>query len=247
VFGLEIMHNLIFGAKIEVQTDQQPLVSIFTKQISDVLPRLQRFLLRAHKYDVIVKYIKGSENKIADALSRVSPLSPRPADVRPEDVIPLHTLTSAMPVNQSCLEAVRTETQKDSALQQVALYVHHGWPLHKADCDPRVSPYWNSRDDVTLEDGILFRSSQMAIPKIPQGKFLELLHKSHLGEEKSLLLARTTIYWPNYTEDIRQAIRNCYACQSTRPSQPKEEIFQHEIPSAKSTCCWQTTILAFPS
>jgi transposase InsO family protein len=231
VFGLERMHNLIFGAKIEVQTDQQPLVSIFTKQISDVSPRLQRLLLRAHKYDVIVKYIKGSENKIADALSRVSPLSPRPADVRPEDVIPLHTLTSAMPVNQSCLEAVRTETQKDPALQQVALYVHHGWPLHKADCDPRVSPYWNSRDDVTLEDGILFRSIQMIIPKILQGKFLELLHKSHLGEEKSLLLSRTTIYWPNYTEDIRQAIRNCYACQSTRPSQPKEEIFQHEIPS----------------
>ena len=231
VFGLERLHNMVFGASIEVHTDQQPLVSIFKKDISDASPRLQRLLLRAHKYDVTLKYIKGSDNKVADALSRVSPLSPRPTDVRPEDIIPLHTLTSTMPANRNCLESVRSETKNDPTLQQVALYVHHGWPLQKAQCDPRVSPYWTSRDEITLEDGILFRGIQMIIPQPLRSKFLELLHKSHLGEEKSLLLARTTIYWPQYTEDIKQVVRNCSACQATRPSQQREDLFQHEVPA----------------
>ena len=62
-------------------------------------------------------------------------------------------------------------------------------------------------------------------------KFLDLLHKGHLGEEKNLLLARTTIYWPNYTDDIRQTVRNCQACQSTRCSQQQEGLSQYEVPA----------------
>ena len=80
VFGLERMHNMIFGGPVEVQTDQQPLVNIFNKQICDVSPRLQRLFLRAQKYEVRVTYIKGTNNSVADALSRVSPLPPKPTD-----------------------------------------------------------------------------------------------------------------------------------------------------------------------
>ena len=231
VFGLERMHNMIFGAPVEVQTDQQPLVSIFKKPICDTSPRLQRLLLRAQKYDVKVNYIKGKDNRVADALSRVCPLTPKPTDVKPENIIPLHLLTEKIPANKSCLEEVKAETQKDAALQQLAVYVHHGWPQQKSDCDPRVSPYWSSRDNITLEDGILFRDIQMIIPEALRKRFLSILHKCHLGEDKCLLLARTTIYWPNYTEDIRQVVRDCRACQSSKPSQQKEDIIQHEVPA----------------
>ena len=127
------MHNMIFGGPVEIQTDQQPLVNIFNKQICDVSPRLQRLLLRAQKYEVRVTYIKGTNNSVADALSRVSPLPPRPTDVRPEDVTQLHVLSDSIPANQSCLDSVKTETQKDGTLQQLALYVHHGWPGQKTD------------------------------------------------------------------------------------------------------------------
>ena len=231
VFGLERMHNMIFGGPVKVQTDQQPLVNIFNKQICDVSPRLQRLLLRAQKYEVRVTYIKGTNNSVADALSRVSPLPPRPTDVRPDDVTPLHVLSDSIPANQSCLDSVKTETQKDGTLQQLALYVHHGWPGQKTDCDPSTFPYWLSREEITLEDGILFRGIQMIIPETLRRKFLGLLHKGHLGEEENLLLARTTIYWPNYTDDIRQTVWNCQACQSTRCSQQQEGLSQYEVPA----------------
>ena len=71
----------------------------------------------------------------------------------------------------------------------------------------------------------------MIIPETLRRKFLGLLHKGHLGEERNLLLARTTIYWPNYTDDIRQTVQNCQACQSTRCSQQQEGLSQYEFPA----------------
>ena len=131
VFGLERMHNMIVGGPVEVQTDQQPLVNVFSKQICDVSPRLQRLLLRAQKYEVRVTIIKGTNNSVADALSQVSPLPPRPTDVRPEDVTPLHVLSDSIPANQSCLDSVKREKKKDGTLQQLVLHVHHGWPCRQ--------------------------------------------------------------------------------------------------------------------
>lgn len=126
VFGLERLHNLIFGGQVEVQTDHQPLVNIFNKHVCDVTPHLQRLLLRLRKYDVQLKYIKGSDKKIADVLSRVSPLPSRPQDIRPDDLIPLHTLTRGIPASESCMERTCKSTAADPALQQLAQYVHHG-------------------------------------------------------------------------------------------------------------------------
>lgn len=231
IFGLERLHNYIFGEEIELHTDHQPLVSILKKQVCDTSPRLQRLLLRAHKYDVRVKYIKGSNNQVADALSRVSPLPPLNTDVLPDKLIPLHTLTNDIPANSTCFDTVRSSTAADASLQQLAQYVHHGWPQQRSICDPKVQQYWNDRAEISLEDGILFRGTQMIIPEELRARFIEKLHEAHMGEEKSLLLARTTIYWPHYTEDIRQRVRDCCTCQSTRPSQQKEDLLPHEVPA----------------
>ena len=167
---------------------------------------------------------------MADALSRVSPLPPQPEDVRPDDLIPIHTLTANIPASQSCLERVRETTANDSSLQQVAQFVHHGWPLNKGDCDPKAMLYWSSRDQISLEDGLLFRGVQLIIPEKERSHFLTLPHEA---EEKSLLLAKTSIYWPNYSEDIKKQMHECHTCQATRPSLPKE-ILQPASPPTRS-------------
>ena len=55
---------------------------------------------------------KGTNNSVADAIKRVSPLSQRPT----EDVTPLHVLSDSIPVHQSCLDSVQTEAKKDGTL-----------------------------------------------------------------------------------------------------------------------------------
>ena len=72
VFGLERLHHYTFGKPIMVETDHQPLTSIWKKTIAISSPRLQRLLLRLAQYDVHIEYLRGKENVIADALSRVT-------------------------------------------------------------------------------------------------------------------------------------------------------------------------------
>ena len=78
---------------------------------------------------------------------------------------------------------------------------------------------------------MLFRNIQLIIPEKERSYFLSMLHEAHMGEEKSLLLARTSIYWPNYTEEIKQKVRSCDHCQQTRPSQKSETLHPHEVPA----------------
>ena len=93
VFALERFHHYVYGYTATVQTDHKPSVSVWKKYIMCNSPRRQRLLLRLSQYDLNIEYLKGKDNVVADALSRVSP---QPADEKgkdEEDFIPVHMLT----------------------------------------------------------------------------------------------------------------------------------------------------------
>ena len=85
VFGLKRLHHYTFGHSITVETDHQPLTSIWKKTIPTSTPRLHRLLLRLAQYNVNIQYLRGKENVIADALSRVTPLKPEFQDYNTSD------------------------------------------------------------------------------------------------------------------------------------------------------------------
>ena len=91
VFALERLNHYTFGRTITVQSDHQPLQSIWKKSIVSASPRLQRLLLRLAHYDINIEFLWGKENVIADALSRVCPLQSNNSKIKDSniDVIPL--------------------------------------------------------------------------------------------------------------------------------------------------------------
>ena len=109
VFALERFHHFLYGYTLTVQTDHQPLVSKWKKSIASNLPRLQRLLLRLSHYDVDIEYLKGKENVIAYALSRVSP-QPLREGKTDRDVIPLHMLTEEIPADTARIADFRRAT-----------------------------------------------------------------------------------------------------------------------------------------
>ena len=72
VFELERFHQYAYGRHVEVHTDHKPHESIHTKHRFAAPPRLARMLLRIQQYDVSIKYVPGSDVKLADALSKVN-------------------------------------------------------------------------------------------------------------------------------------------------------------------------------
>ena len=121
---MERLQNYVFGEPVRVQTDHKPLETIWKKRIATASPRLQRLLLRLARYEIQLEYIRGKENSIADALSRVDPLSPEP-----QDAIPVHQITNAIPATDNCLDRTRIATTADPTLNQLRHYIFHGW-LH---------------------------------------------------------------------------------------------------------------------
>ena len=74
VFALERLNHYTFARTITVQSDHQPLQSIWKKSIVSASPRLQRLLLRLAHYNLNIEFLRGKENVIADVLTRVCPL-----------------------------------------------------------------------------------------------------------------------------------------------------------------------------
>ena len=231
VFGMERLHNYVYGEPIRVQTDHKPLETIWKKGIAAASPRLQRLLLRLARYEIQVEYISGKENAVADALSRVDPLSPKPMDTKQMDAVPVHQVTASVPATENRLDRTRVATSADPALSQLRHYIFHGWPLQKQQLPEHVQHYWNYREELAIEDGLIFKAHRLVIAMSQRLEYLKDLHVGHLGEEKTLLRARETVFWPGISDDIRNTVKACDSCQKHKPAQHKEPLIPHDVPN----------------
>ena len=225
VWGLERFHYFIYGKHCTVNTDHKPLEAIFKKKLSSFPARLQGFVLRALKYDITVKYVTGAGVPIADALSRVSPQLASPNQLPQLDV---HHVTKTIPATAARLQQIREETANDLILSKLLEVVHNGWPDKREKCPQVLHDYWNFREELTIEDGILLKGNRIIIPTTLRQEMLNIVHHGHLGQEKCLLRARTSIYWPGITKDIINTVKECDPCKRHQNMQQKEPILQPE-------------------
>jgi len=229
VWGLERFHYFVYGKQCTVHTDHKPLEAIFKKKLTTCPARLQRFVLRALKYDVTVKYVKGSEVPIADALSRLSPQPAPPKGQLPQ--LSIHQVTDTLPASPAKLQQIRELTTSDPTLSQLRDTIYKGWPESREECPSMLHDYWNFREELTIEDGLILKGERIVIPPTLRPEILNTLHKGHLGQEKCLLRARTTVFWPGITKDVTNLVKTCEACQKHQRHNQKQPILQPEPPS----------------
>ena len=79
------------------------------------------------------------------------------------------------------------------------------------------------------------KSQKLVIPFSMRQSILELLHKAHLGIEKTKAWARATVYWSGISGDIKSYIQKCKECQQYRYKNPKETFITHPIPDTPWT------------
>ena len=160
VFALKRLNHYTFGRTITIQSDHQPLQSIWKKSIVSASPRLQRLLLRLTHYHLNIEFLRGKENMIADALSRVCPLQSSNSKTKDSniDVIPVHHITQTALVSKTRLQELRLATQSYPTLSSLAKTIHEGWPLSKKDCPEQLLDFWSFRQEISEEDGLLYKN-----------------------------------------------------------------------------------------
>ena len=68
-------------------------------------------------------------------------------------------------MNEHEAEMFRVETENDEVLQAVKAVVQSGWPADKRELPLTVALYYDVRDELVIQGGLLFRGDRLVIPK----------------------------------------------------------------------------------
>ena len=101
-----------------------------------------------------------------------------------------------LPVLADRLEEIRKRAQDDQWTQELKKVILSGWAEHKQDVPNAAAPYFNVRDELAVQNGVIFRGERAVVPKSLLKEMLKLIHSSHIGVEGCLRRARECLYWP---------------------------------------------------
>ena len=82
-------------------------------------------------------------------------------------------------------------------------------------------PYFQFRDEITAQNGLLFKAERHIVPAKLRKEMMEMVHLSHLGIEGCLRRAREVFYWPRMNAELKDFILKCDICNSFKPEQPR--------------------------
>ncbi|XP_041362042.1 uncharacterized protein K02A2.6-like [Gigantopelta aegis] len=241
VFGVEKFETYLFGRSFTVESDHKPLESIFKKSLLNAPKRLQRMLLRLQKFEFVLVYKKGSSMFMADALSRayIPHLTKEVhdgevfhVDVRTvtEKDVELINMSEDVRMTPETLEEIQQASETDTVMNQLKKIIVQGWPETKAEIQISVQDYFNIRDELTIQDGLVYKGDRIVIPTAMRGKIKERIQRSHLGIQGCLRRAREVVYWPRMNKEIEECISKCSVCREFSVKQQKEPLISQEIP-----------------
>lgn len=220
LYGLEKFDQYTFGRKVTVQNDHKPLATILKKPLSQAPKRLQALMMKLYRYDFQFQYMEGSRLVIADTLSRAY-LNDGENEVRALKVDMLREFPDKI------IEEVKEHTKNSKEMQTLLDYVISGWPKRN-DVPSEFKVYYDIRDTLSHQDGILLKGERIIIPKTLREDVKARLHAAHMGYDSLTRRARRTVYWPAMGEQIRQMTERCPVCQEFKPKNQKESLHPHE-------------------
>nr|XP_015833782.1 PREDICTED: uncharacterized protein K02A2.6-like [Tribolium castaneum] len=233
VYCLEKFHYYIYGRHVTVQTDHKPLLAITRKNIGQTTARLQRMLLRTLKYDFHLEFIQGKHMYLADTLSR-NFLKDRVKDDEDLESV-VHSISKHIAVTKEKKEKIKEAMNTDKSMLELLNYCKNGWPKRKTQVPETIKFYWNIRDELSTDDGLIFKGNRLVIPQTFREDILSQIYEGHQGIEKCKIRARSTVYWPGISKQIENMVMRCWICEKYRHQNQKESLIPHPVPD----CAWK--------
>lgn len=211
LWACERWHTYLWGRPFTLITDHQALVVLLSSRSTGQRPlRIARWTARLLCYNFKVEYRRGSDNKVADALSRLPAPGTEGEEQAEEEVVSLVTSV----VHR---EDLQRATEEDDTLQSVMHCVQTAWPARK-NLTADLVPYYEVRSELSVVDGLLLRSERFVIPAKLTAMFVQNAHESNPRSVKTKRRLREKFWWPRLDKQVEGTIRSCTVCQSADKS-----------------------------
>ena len=228
--SLRAWRHYLLGIKFTIHTDHATLRYLQTQP--HLSGRLVRWAEYLQEYDFTVAHVKGTENVIADALSRRSDYS---ATLRPDLAAQLTvaSLADISVVHSTFRASVITAQRKcpsciSARSQLLANAVNPAAPIHRTY-------------QLSADKGLLWLGGgvpRLVVPAEPCTLRQELLREAHdsaygahLGVDKTYGRLAAFWYWPRMFEDVRKFVTSCHACLGNKPSNRAPAGLARPLPS----------------
>uniref|UniRef100_A0A3B3IDF7 Gypsy retrotransposon integrase-like protein 1 n=1 Tax=Oryzias latipes TaxID=8090 RepID=A0A3B3IDF7_ORYLA len=224
---VEKFKDFLWGAKITVVTDNNPLVHLQTAKLGAVE---QRWVAQLANFDYTIRYRPGKDHTNADALSRLHIASTGLGPVGTQTVHVMEVLDETEePFNGWGWNPGlwRLEQQRDPTVCQVRDYLTQGGlpgaAERRALSQPikRLLQQWRRLEII---EGVLCRRvrdsstyetlQQVVVPNNKTAALVEFCHQNsgHPGADRMLTTLRRNIYWPQMEKTVQGYIKACPRC-----------------------------------
>ena len=205
------------------------------KPLNKAPARLQRMIMRHQRYRFKVTYKKGPTLHLADTLSQAPLAHPVDVDVTSFDAFCVKMEHLGQQRNPGLTEnterQIREKTSKDETLKKLHHVIIQGWPNDKAEVQPLLCPYWNYRDEVSVQNGIIYKGMQVMVPQSMHKEMLSKIHANHFGTASNTQMARKVLFWQGMRKAIQDTCDACGICVQYCRSATKESMKSLPVPS----------------
>ena len=204
------------GKQVEVITDHEPLIHIYTSPAQPKQHRVDRHRTKLLPYTYTVKYQPGSKTP-CDYGSRHPPMKTNftqkeIGDWEIEtgtDVFVNRIIEENIPQAMT-IEMVHQESLKDSVIQELIQAI----VSNKRCQHVKLKEYKEIFHELWTIEGILLKGNQIVLPNSLQTDSIGLAHEGHQYTDKTLNLLRQTCWFPKMRRKVEEYVQSCLACNA---------------------------------
>ena len=185
------------------------------------------------RFEFTISHVSGTDLIVADTLSRApAPDVSQVSDLLEETEAYVKFTMMELPATEKRLEEIKILQSKDEACQLITSYLQTEWP-EKEKAPALVRPYLlPMRDDFSIQQGLLMRSSRMVIPPTLRKEILQRIHNGHQGIAKCRERARQSVWWPRISTELEELVGSCITCckEQQKRAEPMQPSKLPELP-----------------
>ena len=190
VCAVQKWEQYLCGSHFIIKTDQKSLKWLLQQRIST--PFQHFWLSKLMGFDYEIQYKGGTENVVADALSRV----------QGSEILCLAISVVDSDLRQKIINAYNGDGQLQTVIQQIQQGVQH--------------PKFQLLDNLLRRKGKIVVGLDLELRKALMAWQHSSPEGGHAGRDITLHRLQQLFYWSGMSKDVRQFVKQCLICQASK-------------------------------